>query len=613
MEPETPTSKETSPAEEVRTVQGTERAGSKSTVAKIGRVLARCLLSGLKKVLYVVFIVAAVGLIFLGLDKAAELALRKSVMGDVYPRDISMARRDFAQPVSHYDYDLVPGVCIMYNVSKGNRYEYANNAGFREPRPTLLEKPDDEFRVFLTGGSTTFGLGATGPAAGATGFYALEYRETVSYMMERILNASAPIPGKTIRVYNTGVWGYSYQHVLLRYITKLRRYKPDLVVSLDGANDILPVCAPSEDWDYFSQGQFNRILRQIFNYDGPGLSSYGTLWLKNNTFLMTFFWTGADIFQTMEARFRAHGQEAHSDLAAPPASMKALRKRYRAIDENVSTVVRIVEDYHSVLDNDGVPHIVAVQPLLYLSKKPRHEIEQKAEAFGEHSLYHGVPANGVYKLMIDRISESSRQKGYTLADLSGYFDDTSEWVFTDWCHLTAGANYLIAKELSNLVKERILKRPLSEGDRIGDKESYFRNPTAAASVVYAPPPDDPENGPQNMLAAFPGPGLYSSKAVAPNDRLEVVLDLGREFDLSRLRLVWDEEPAIPEQWSVAISLDGESWTPWIKGAKSDLDNFSQWPGFEYYGAEPVRARYLRYKPEQTADRSISLRSWSVSR
>ena len=89
-------------------------------------------------------------------------------------------------------------------------------------------------------------------------------------MLEKILNATAPIPGKKIRVYNTAVWGYAYQHLLLRYVTKLRQYKPDLVVSLDGANELLPVSMPTKDWDYFREGQYNGILRQIFAYNSWG-------------------------------------------------------------------------------------------------------------------------------------------------------------------------------------------------------------------------------------------------------------------------------------------------------------------------------------------------------
>ncbi len=34
------------------------------------------------------------------------------------------------------------------------------------------------------------------------------------------------------------MWGHAYQHLLMRYMTKLRDYSPDLVISLDGANEL---------------------------------------------------------------------------------------------------------------------------------------------------------------------------------------------------------------------------------------------------------------------------------------------------------------------------------------------------------------------------------------
>ncbi|MFH0957556.1 MAG: hypothetical protein V1897_02530, partial [Pseudomonadota bacterium] len=238
------------------------------------------------------------------------------------------------------------------------------------PRSISPEKPANEFRIFLTGGSTAFGLGSTGNTGPVTGSYGIEYRETISHVMERILNVSELIPGKTIRVYNTAVWGHAYQHDLLRYITKLRRYKPDLVVSLDGVNEINPVSVPVKEWNYFREGQYNGVLREIFSYDGPGLASYLTLWLKNNTFLMSIFWNGADLFQSMEAGNRLHRASIPSDLKAFQASEITPEDRSAMVSDNVSTVVRVLENYHSALENDGVPHIFALQPLLYLSKKP---------------------------------------------------------------------------------------------------------------------------------------------------------------------------------------------------------------------------------------------------
>ena len=157
-------------------------------------------------------------------------------------------------------------------------------------------------------------------------------------------------------------------------------------------------------------------------------------------------------------------------------------ERSRTVGENVATVVRVVEDYHGSLQNDGVPHIFALQPLLYLSKKPRHDNETKAELLEEHRDYYGVPAEDAYKYLIDRLSASAKKRGLFVADFSEYFDDTSEWVFTDWCHLTAGANYLIAKELANLIKENFFHISLAAGDNINEKDSFFWNGAPTAQV-----------------------------------------------------------------------------------------------------------------------------------
>ncbi|MBI4964052.1 MAG: hypothetical protein HY913_12305 [Desulfomonile tiedjei] len=614
MSKKDPVSSEEPVAVEAVNAQPNSSSGTPDTfIRRVFRRVGRLLWYSTKKIAYIAFLIAVVVLIFVGLDKLSELALKKTHLAHIYTENFPMVKRDLTEPVSHYDYDLTPGVCIMQNQPKGNRYEYTNNAGFRDPRPISLKKPDDEFRIFLTGGSTAFGLGASGQAAPLTNFYYLEHRETISHALEKILNATAPVPGKKIRVYNTAVWGYSYQHLLFRYVTKLRQYKPDLVVSLDGANELLPLSAPTKDWNYFREGQYNGILRQIFAYERQGLASYLTLWLKNNTFLMTLIWNGADPFLTMAGEMRTHRGAVPGQDAKDPNPELTEEERSQMMAERVAAVVRVVEDYHSVLKNDKVPHIVALQPLLYLSKKPRHEWEKKVESLEEHKQYYDVPSDELYRFMIDRVNQSARTRQYLLADFANYFDDTSEWVFTDWCHLTAGANYLIAKELANIIKEHFFERALTEGDKIErDKNSFFWNVGHRAKVVYAPPADDPENEPKNMLIGFPGPAVYSSKEVPAAEKLAIVLDLGREFTLSRLRLVWDDD-SVPAEWAVDISSDGETWNPWIHGTNKDLDDFSWWPGYEHYAAEPVQARYLRYQPIKSDVRKIRLRSWSVHR
>lgn len=573
--------------------------------------LARFLLPIIKGTGYAVFLVAAVIVVLLGLERLAEWALARSYLGEAYPHDMVMVRRDFTRPVSHYDYDFVPGVCIEYNTLKGNRLEYANNAGFRDPRQIPVAKPRDEFRIFLLGGSTAYGMGAAGEVAEAMGWYGLEYRETIAHMMERILNATAPIPGKTIRVYNTAVWGYAYQHHLMRYITKLRRYQPDVVVCLDGANEIPLVSKLDPKWEYFKEGQFHNILEQIYSYNRGGLASYLTLWLKNNTFLMTYLWQGRDIFQELHAY---EDEPVFDHQEAMSGENKALaNEKSRMVDRNIGEMVKVVEDLHGVLQSDGIPHVFALQPWFYLSKKPLHEREKPIEEVRGYRYYYGLPSDRMYRLIVERIHESADQKKYFIDDFTHYFDDVSEWVFTDWCHLTAGANYLLAKELANLVKERVLGRSLTNGDRISEKDGYFWNLTANSSFTYAPDAESPDRGPQAILTGYPGDRLYSSKPVAQGEPLELILDLGETYAVSRTRLVWGDDASVPEKWTIEVSLDGKDWQTFAHADRSDVDNFSRWPGFEYYLPEPVQSRYVRYRPTDSGPRVIKLRSWSLYR
>ena len=76
-----------------------------------------------------------------GIEWLSKFALSKSYLGEVYSHDFDFVRKDAIEPVTHYDYDFSPGACLEYNVLKGNSYEYANNAGFRDPRHIELEKP----------------------------------------------------------------------------------------------------------------------------------------------------------------------------------------------------------------------------------------------------------------------------------------------------------------------------------------------------------------------------------------------------------------------------------------------------------------------------------------
>ncbi len=563
--------------------------------------------------LYVIFLTGAVLALLFGLEKFSEYALSKSYLGAVYHHDFEMVRRDAVHPVSHFDYDFTPGACVEFNVLKGNQYEYANNAGFREPRDISAEKPADEYRIFLTGGSTAFGLGAIGEAAALTNHYSIEYRETISHVMEMLLNSTAPIEGKKIKVYNTAVWGHAYQHLLIRYPVKLRRFKPDLIVSLDGANELPLVSKLIPEWNYFQEGQYNNIVRDIYSYSGSGLASYLTLWLKNNTFLMTYLWAGQDIFQELNVRAPVHRAVIDGDENKNQTGGSSLEDMSRMLDRNIDTVVRVVEDYSAAIQNDAIPHIIALQPWLYLSKKPLSAQEKAINDLPGFKQYYGVPSDKSYKLLVDKIVASAQRKNYFVADFSDYFDDVSEWVFLDWCHLTSGANFLLAKELTNLVKEHVFQRQLSSSDSTHDKNSFFWDLAAASKVVYPTSDSEKTSLTQNALKGYPGESYFEFVPRGADDRSEIILDMQNTFPVSRMRIVWADEQSTPADWILEYSRDMTDWQTFVKSSSDEIDWYSRWPGFEYYSSEPAQARYLRYRPLKDSGPAIKLRLISAYR
>ncbi|MBI5240718.1 MAG: SGNH/GDSL hydrolase family protein [Elusimicrobia bacterium] len=103
-----------------------------------------------------------------------------------------------------------------------------NDLGWRAPGPIPLRKPPGTLRVLVLGGSAMFGVGA-------------QDGHTAPDHLERILNADPRTrpPGITrIEVLNAAQGWYGSTQELVHFVTDLWRYEPDIVLVVDGYNDI---------------------------------------------------------------------------------------------------------------------------------------------------------------------------------------------------------------------------------------------------------------------------------------------------------------------------------------------------------------------------------------
>ncbi|HTY22509.1 MAG TPA: discoidin domain-containing protein [Desulfomonilaceae bacterium] len=557
--------------------------------------------------LYVVFLAAVVFGVLAALEYYAYLRVKASPVGQAYKgRDMDLARQSSQKVAPQYGYEPTPGFATIRNTRLGNSYEYINDESFKDFEDVPLEKPPNEFRVFVCGGSVVFGRGPVPPADSVCDFYEVTFRWNIPHLMEQIFNSDPAIRekvnGKRIRVINAGVSGYVYQNNFMRYLAKLRLFQPDLLVSLDGANEVHTVARPLKDWNYFTEGPYYEVITEVMDMSRRGFMNYLTLWLKRNTYFFTWlaFSGGEGPGILMENRgFAAHPQDATPEMIA-----------YR--DRNIRQVADVVAMYHETLKTDGVPHVLALQPMFRNSKKKRTPIEERIEAVTGMEKIGFYNAAQTYDVLVDQVKKRCGEIGFEVVDLTGIFDSVSDWVFTDWCHLTNGGNYIIAKELVNQVKQKVFHLSLAHDDILRNPlDSYFTDYAKNARVLINGQPED--KGLQ-ILKGYPGPEFVDILPTGQSSSFPVVLDLGAVVPVSRLRIVWGDEQSVPQQWRVEISEDGSHWKTWYTVDKAVTDKYDQWPGFEYYAPQQLPARYVGYVPVGEASaKPVKLRQFSLFR
>ena len=354
---------------------------SRSWGSMIGRFFLICL--------YIGFLAAVVVGILGGLEYYAYLKVLASPLGEAYKnRDMDLARQSSQTVAPEFGYEPTPGFAAVRNTHLGNSHEYINDENFKDFDDVPLDKPADEYRVFVTGGSVVYGRGPVPPADAVADYYEVTFRWTIPHIIQEILNADPrvreKINGKKIRVINAGVPGYVIQNSLMRYLAKLRLFHPDLIVALDGANEVHTVARPLKDWNYFTEGQYYEVVNDVMDMSSRGIMNYLTLWLKRNTYFFTWLamkkGEGPGIL--MEDRgFAAHPQDATPEMIA-----------YR--DRNIAQVADVEAIFHKVLETDHVPHVFALQPMFRNCKKkrtPMEERDRKGHRHGEDRLLRRGP------------------------------------------------------------------------------------------------------------------------------------------------------------------------------------------------------------------------------
>ncbi len=298
-----------------------------------------------------------------------------------------------------------PYLYFLFDHTKGAYNEHGFKTSY------TIEKPVDVYRIILTGGSVARGK---------------EPEKSIAAFLERELQLN--FPGKKIQVINAGVSAYGVQQEFLLLQMILQFYKPDMMVSLDGYNDMLTFklnrfydsgyALPPHHWKDF------RIIRD---------KTFQNKWYGR--FALPF----KNINRTKDYFIRTAMEKKYdwNFVTDSVAASHALAYNH------------VVQDHFDFCKSKSVVYVNFLQPIKFYNADARALTPEKAALL---KIYHQFESY-----------YSGNHTNYSLAGLLNHHKN----LFTDDCHVTAEGNEKIAQAMADVLKEKIKNTDTqSEGELI---------------------------------------------------------------------------------------------------------------------------------------------------
>ncbi len=339
-------------------------------------------------------------IVFVGLDKASVHFLK--------PRSSFEAR---------FPVEVVrtPKPYVMFGgKSRGTlaNGEQLNELGYRGKAPAE-NKPEDEYRVIVLGGSTVFGGNTSIPEA----------------LESRFRDAGC----SRVRVYNFGVVSSVSGQELARIVFEVLDISPDLIVIYNGYNDL----STPLDYDPRPGYPFNFVVYE----NNPLLKNMQAaypMWLlvayRSNLlryFLLDYF---VDRFTSIKKL-----RQQISPLRG--AVMGDIAKIYVG---NMFKAQKIAEKFN-------VPLMIFFQPNIYFTK-PFYEPAREQYLYFEPRISYFLR---VKELILKRVDNIKEHAMFNFYDISDVLDGQPQKVYSDNAHVLDGMNELIMEAIYAQINQKL--------------------------------------------------------------------------------------------------------------------------------------------------------------
>ena len=316
-----------------------------------------------------------------------------------------------------------------------------NAAGFRRSSEVSVAKPANTYRIFLMGASAAYGTGGLWPHI-QRDFAVIPNDKTIDAYLERTLGKQLPA-GTKVEVINAAITSTWTHHSLIYLNQSILKYDPDMVLFMDGFNDML-FSNPNHDQfgSYIYNGQSTEVMGP------PTVSSLvaanGWWWYRKSAFVHVSVRALRNLKLVLTAP--EPGERQPMDVEKSVANLQQVFQ---------NNALKMHRRSGLILRDESVHAVFMLQPMLILErdKKPMGDVEQKLMAFNVSSYLPNYEQFAIRatNFIKDRERQMASEVGGQFLDLTGIYDGVKEQIFTDYCHLTPLGNELLANHVASRI------------------------------------------------------------------------------------------------------------------------------------------------------------------
>jgi len=331
--------------------------------------------------------------------------------------------------------------------------------GFLSDSPISRDKPKGTFRIFLVGGSTAFGAGQNSRYHAVhsypDGLYA--YPSSIAGRLKTLLERGNP--GTRYEVINAAGFERRMHQSFLQYLESLSQFQPDLIINLEGMNDVYSI---------ISGTPFKDVAEALPYYVDLYRRPYSLLNYSSTYYVLsTLYEKWKNRSQSAEpapAAASPANQSSQGGSTARPTRQAQYEKEQTRYRQNADRILQVLREYFAVLKADHTRSLFVLQPLLHRLKvnKRLSPIEQQLAAVmvptgSDSSAPLDEPAIVLMYFFDDYLSsafkETARQFGVDYIDMNAEIASLGPETefYTDYCHLTPAGNQFLAEALARWI------------------------------------------------------------------------------------------------------------------------------------------------------------------